>query len=163
MENEEYEVKVIDTEGEAPSDAEPSLVLGDDDPRDAGLHERIISREQAWKGRFLDVRSARVELPNGRVTGRDLVRHPGASAVVALTESGKIVLVRQYRTAIDRVTVESPPASSIPARTRWSAQSASSTRRRGSRPAGSSTSPPSPRHPGCRRGDPHLHGHGAHL
>ena len=108
MENEEYEVKVIDTEEEGPADTEPSLVLGDDDPRDAGLHERIISEEQAWKGRFLDVRSARVELPNGRVTGRDLVRHPGASAVVALTESGKIVLVRQYRTAIDRVTVEIP-------------------------------------------------------
>lgn len=108
MENEEYEVKVIDTEEKAPADTEPSLVLGDDDPRDAGLHERIISEEQAWKGRFLDVRSARVELPNGRVTGRDLVRHPGASAVVALTESGKIVLVRQYRTAIDRVTVEIP-------------------------------------------------------
>ncbi len=108
MENEEYEVKVIDTEEEAPADTEPSLVLGDDDPRDAGLHERIISEEQAWKGRFLDVRSAQVELPNGRVTGRDLVRHPGASAVVALTESGKIVLVRQYRTAIDRVTVEIP-------------------------------------------------------
>ena len=108
MENEEYEVKVIDTDEEAPADAEPSLVLGDDDPRDAVLHERIISEEQAWKGRFLDVRSAQVELPNGRVTGRDLVRHPGASAVVALTESGKIVLVRQYRTAIDRVTVEIP-------------------------------------------------------
>lgn len=108
MENEEYEVKVIDTEEKAPADTEPSLVLGDDDPRDAGLHERIISEEQAWKGRFLDVRSAQVELPNGRVTGRDLVRHPGASAVVALTESGKIVLVRQYRTAIDRVTVEIP-------------------------------------------------------
>ncbi len=54
------------------------------------------------------MRSAQVELPNGRVTGRDLVRHPGAAAVVALTETGKIVLVRQYRTAIDRVTVEIP-------------------------------------------------------
>ncbi len=42
------------------------------------------------------------------MTGRDLIRHPGASAVVALTESGKIVLVRQYRTALDRVTVEIP-------------------------------------------------------
>ena len=41
-------------------------------------------------------------------TTRDIVRHPGAAAVVALTESGKIVLVRQYRTAIDRVTVEIP-------------------------------------------------------
>ena len=37
-----------------------------------------------------------------------MVRHPGASAVVALTETGKIVLVRQYRTALDRVTVEIP-------------------------------------------------------
>ena len=87
---------------------EPALVLGDDDPHDAELHEKILSEEQAWKGRILDVRSLKVELPNGRVTGRDVVRHPGASAVVALTKTGKIVLVRQYRTAIDRVTVEIP-------------------------------------------------------
>lgn len=87
---------------------EPSLVLGDDDPHDAELHEKILSEEQVWKGKILDVRSLKVELPNGRVTGRDVIRHPGASAVVALTETGKILLVRQYRTAIDRVTVEIP-------------------------------------------------------
>ena len=119
MDNEEFEAEVIENgrpvgeaeviEGEQPvEEAEKTLILGDDDPRDAGLHERIISEEQAWHGKFLDVRSAQVELPNGRVTGRDLVRHPGAAAVVALTETGKIVLVRQYRTAIDRVTVEIP-------------------------------------------------------
>lgn len=89
-------------------DMEPSLVLGDDDPRDAELHEKILSEEPAWRGKILDVRSLEVELPNGRRTGRDIVRHPGAAAVVALTESGKIVLVRQYRTALDRVTVEIP-------------------------------------------------------
>lgn len=86
----------------------PSLVLGDEDPHDAELHEKILSEEPAWRGRILDVRSLKVELPNGRVTGRDVVRHPGASAVVALTETGKIALVRQYRTALDRVTVEIP-------------------------------------------------------
>lgn len=108
MENEEYEAKVIDGEEPEEQVTEPVLVLGDDDPRDAGLHERILSEESAWRGRILDVHNAQVELPNGRVVGRDLVRHPGASAVVALTESGKIVLVRQYRTALDRVTVEIP-------------------------------------------------------
>lgn len=108
MENEEFEAKVIDDSVDRVEHAEPALVLGDDDPRDVGLHECMLSEDQAWKGKFLDVRSARVELPNGRVTGRDIVRHPGAAAVVALTESGKIVLVRQYRTAIDRVTVEIP-------------------------------------------------------
>ena len=87
---------------------EPALVLGDDDPHDAELHEKILSEECAWKGKILDVHRLEVELPNGRRSARDIVRHPGAAAVVALTESGKIVLVRQYRTAIDRVTVEIP-------------------------------------------------------
>ena len=87
---------------------EPELVLGDDDPHDALLHEKILSEECAWKGKILDVHRLEVELPNGHRSARDIVRHPGAAAVVALTESGKIVLVRQYRTAIDRVTVEIP-------------------------------------------------------
>lgn len=95
-------------EGASELDREPSLVLGDDDPHDAELHERILSEEQAWAGKILDVRRLEVELPNGRRSVRDVVRHPGAAAVVALTETGKIVLVRQYRTAIDRVTVEIP-------------------------------------------------------
>ena len=87
---------------------EPALVLGDEDPHDAELHEKILSEECAWKGKILDVHRLEVELPNGHRSARDIVRHPGAAAVVALTESGKIVLVRQYRTAIDRVTVEIP-------------------------------------------------------
>jgi ADP-ribose pyrophosphatase len=39
---------------------------------------------------------------------RDVVRHPGAVAIVALTDDGRICLVRQYRTALGRVTVEIP-------------------------------------------------------
>ena len=34
---------------------EESLVLGDDDPRDAALHEHILSEECAWHGRIIDV------------------------------------------------------------------------------------------------------------
>lgn len=109
MEDREYEAEVIvDGQETAPEEVEPRLVLGDDDPRDQGLREKILSEEQAWRGRILDVRSLQVELPNGHQSGRDVVRHPGAAAVVALTQAGKIVLVRQYRTALDRVTVEIP-------------------------------------------------------
>lgn len=68
---------------------EPALVLGDDDPHDAELHEKILSEECAWKGKILDVHRLEVELPNGHRSARDIVRHPGAAAVVALTESGK--------------------------------------------------------------------------
>ena len=101
----ESDAHIVEDESEA---TEPALVLGDDDPRDAGLHERILSEECAWHGRIIDVNRLEVELPNGRRTSRDIVRHPGASAVVALTDTGKIALVRQYRTALDRVTVEIP-------------------------------------------------------
>lgn len=87
---------------------EAGLVLGDDDERDADLHEQILAQETAWSGKIFDVECLEVKLPNGHVSRRDVVRHHGAVAVVALTESGKIALVRQYRTALDRVTVEIP-------------------------------------------------------
>ena len=86
----------------------PALVLGDDDERDPGLHERVLSEDLAWHGQIFDVNTLQVELPNGHRSRRDIVRHHGAAAIVALTESGKIALVRQYRTALDRVTVELP-------------------------------------------------------
>lgn len=109
MENEEYQAELVeDDAAQVAEEAEPQLVLGDDDPRDAELRETILGENSAWKGRLLDVRVLDVELPNGRHTTREVIRHPGAAAVVALTETGKIVLVRQYRTAIDRVTVEIP-------------------------------------------------------
>ena len=87
---------------------ERELVLGDDDPRDAGLAEHPLTEDVAWTGRIFNVNRLQVELPDGRRALRDVVRHPGAVAVVALTEEGRICLVRQYRTALGRVTVEIP-------------------------------------------------------
>ncbi|MDO4848645.1 MAG: NUDIX hydrolase [Coriobacteriia bacterium] len=87
---------------------ERGLVLGDDDPRDAGLAEKPLTEDVAWSGRIFNVNRLQVELPDGRRALRDVVRHPGAVAVVALTDEGRICLVRQYRTALGRVTVEIP-------------------------------------------------------
>ncbi|OUO58342.1 NUDIX hydrolase [Olsenella sp. An270] len=93
---------------------ERDLVLGDDDPRDADLAERPLTEDVAWTGRIFNVDRLRVELPDGRVAIRDVVRHPGAVAIVALTEDGRICLVRQYRTALGRVTVEIPAGKLAP-------------------------------------------------
>lgn len=84
------------------------LVLGGDDPRDAELEEHPLSEDLMWRGRIFNVDRLRVGLPDGREALRDVVRHPGAVAVVALTDDGRICLVRQYRTALGRVTVELP-------------------------------------------------------
>ncbi len=93
---------------------ERHLVLGDDDPRDAGLAERPLDENVAWTGRIFNVDRLRVQLPDGRAAIRDVVRHPGAVAVVALTNEGRICLVRQYRTALGRVTVEIPAGKLAP-------------------------------------------------
>ncbi|HIZ18079.1 MAG TPA: NUDIX hydrolase [Candidatus Olsenella stercoravium] len=103
---------VLDHLSGAPEERE--LVLGDDDPRDADLAERPLTEDVAWTGRIFNVDRLRVELPDGRVAIRDVVRHPGAVAVVALTEDGRICLVRQYRTALGRVTVEIPAGKLAP-------------------------------------------------
>ena len=84
------------------------LVLGDDDPRDAEIHELVQAEETVWQGRIFDVNRLGVQLPDGRAAQRDVVRHPGAVAIVALTDDGRICLVRQYRAALGRVTVEVP-------------------------------------------------------
>lgn len=93
---------------------ERELVLGDDDPRDAGLAEHPLTEDVAWTGRIFNVNRLQVELPDGRRALRDVVRHPGAVAVVALTAEGRICLVRQYRTALGRVTVEIPAGKLAP-------------------------------------------------
>ena len=87
---------------------ERDLVLGDDDPRDAGLAERPLTGDVVWTGRIFNVDRLQAQLPDGRTAIRDVVRHPGAVAIVALTDEGRICLVRQYRTALGRVTVEIP-------------------------------------------------------
>lgn len=93
---------------------ERHLVLGDEDPRDANLAEKPLVEDVAWTGRIFNVNRLQVELPDGRTALRDVVRHPGAVAVVALTSDGKICLVRQYRTALGRVTVEIPAGKLTP-------------------------------------------------
>ena len=95
-------------QGESEMEGEVSLVLGDEAEHDADLHEQILDSEIAWQGKIFNVERMEVRLPNGHTSMRDVVRHCGAAAVVALTENGKIALVRQYRTSLDRVTVEIP-------------------------------------------------------
>ena len=77
------------------------------EPED-GLSEKILASHTVWRGGFLAVDDVTVRLPNGNIAQRDVVRHPGAVAVIALTEEGKIVLVHQYRTALEQVTLEIP-------------------------------------------------------
>ncbi|UOE96119.1 NUDIX hydrolase [Alkalihalobacillus sp. LMS39] len=75
---------------------------------DEHLYEKTISTTPIYKGRVIDLEIDEVELPDGKTSKRELVRHPGAVAIIAVTTEGKLVVVRQYRKALDRVIVEIP-------------------------------------------------------
>jgi ADP-ribose pyrophosphatase len=56
-------------------------------------------RRQIYRGRIVDLGIERVTLPNGTEVDLEIVRHGGASAVVAVDEEGRVVLIRQFRHA----------------------------------------------------------------
>jgi len=55
--------------------------------------------ERSWRGAFLEVVTEEVRLPNGNRVDLDIVRHPGASAVVPFVAADEVLLIRQYRYA----------------------------------------------------------------
>lgn len=67
-----------------------------------------IKRELVHSGRVISLYKDYVEIPNGTVAEWDFIGHKGAAAVVPVTKDGKILMVNQYRNAIDRFTVEIP-------------------------------------------------------
>ena len=70
--------------------------------------ERTISSRMLHEGRHFSFLRDEVELPNGLKTYRDIVRHPGAVAIVPFLPDGRIVLVRQYRYAAGKPLLEIP-------------------------------------------------------
>ena len=69
--------------------------------------KRLGGRE-VYHGRIVRLRVESVQLPNGNVCELELIRHPGAAAVVPVDEHGEVVLVRQYRHAASGWLLEVP-------------------------------------------------------
>jgi ADP-ribose pyrophosphatase len=72
------------------------------------LSEKFVSGEEVFRGEFLRVQRDVVRLPDGSQAMREYVRHPGAVAIVALTEEGAVILERQHRYPLRRDFVEIP-------------------------------------------------------
>lgn len=66
-----------------------------------------LNRELKYEGTVIKIYEDTVAV-NGHEAHWDYIHHDGAAAVVPVTEDGKILMVRQYRNALDRVTLEIP-------------------------------------------------------
>ena len=67
-----------------------------------------IKRELQCKGTIMSYYKDTVVLPDGNTEIYDFVGHNGAAAAVGVLEDGRLVMVRQYRNALDRFTLEIP-------------------------------------------------------
>jgi len=67
-----------------------------------------LNRKQIYRGRVVDLALDAVRLPNGHTTELELIEHPGAAAIVPLTDAGEVILVRQYRYATSGYLLEVP-------------------------------------------------------
>ena len=70
--------------------------------------ERTISSQRVFQGRIVGVRVETVAIPDGGEATREIVEHGDSVVVVPMTDEGEVVLVRQYRKAIERTLLEAP-------------------------------------------------------
>lgn len=71
------------------------------------LIEKTISTEPLFKGKVISLQIDTVELPDGTTAKREIIKHPGAVAVLAVKD-GRLLLVDQYRQAMGRCELEIP-------------------------------------------------------
>ncbi|MCI1856961.1 MAG: NUDIX hydrolase [Sporolactobacillus sp.] len=73
-----------------------------------GLTETKIGSKEIFKGQIVHFFFDKVRLPDGHVATREVIRHPGAVAIIAVNQEGELLLVRQYRYPIGKIIYEIP-------------------------------------------------------
>ncbi|KGR90404.1 ADP-ribose pyrophosphatase [Ureibacillus massiliensis 4400831 = CIP 108448 = CCUG 49529] len=72
------------------------------------FEEKSIRSESIYEGKVVSLKIDDVILPNGKEAKREIINHPGAVAIIAISDEGKLVLVEQYRKALERSIIEIP-------------------------------------------------------
>jgi len=76
--------------------------------KDDLFREKTFSSTYVFRGKIISLRQDKVTLPDGRESIREIVEHPGAVVILALTNDDKMVMIRQFRKAADEVLYELP-------------------------------------------------------
>lgn len=76
--------------------------------KEDSFQENTLSSTFIYRGRVINLRQDRVNLPDGRETTREIVEHPGAVVILALTNEKEIVMIRQFRKPAEEVLWELP-------------------------------------------------------
>jgi ADP-ribose pyrophosphatase len=69
---------------------------------------QAFSREVVFAGRVIDVGVEKHQMPDGRQSSFEIIRHPGGAAVLPVLPDGRVLLIRQFRPAIGEMIYEIP-------------------------------------------------------
>ncbi|MCG8540097.1 MAG: NUDIX hydrolase [Clostridia bacterium] len=70
--------------------------------------ERTIKSDKLYQGKIINLRIDTVELPDQKYSKREIIEHPGAVAVIPITDDNKILMVKQYRKSVEEYLLEIP-------------------------------------------------------
>ena len=71
------------------------------------FEEKTLSTEMIYEGAILNLRKDKVTVENG-VSYREIIEHNGGAVLAAVTDEGKMIMVRQYRKPAERIVFEAP-------------------------------------------------------
>ena len=72
------------------------------------MSEKTLSSQLIYEGRAVKVRVDTIEMPSGRKTTREIVEHSDCVAIVAVDSEDKVLLVNQFRKAVEKELLEIP-------------------------------------------------------
>lgn len=72
------------------------------------MKEQVIHSERIYSGRVVNLRVDTILLPNGRQSQREIVEHRGAVAIVPLLDEENVLMIRQFRLAVNEELLEVP-------------------------------------------------------
>lgn len=81
--------------------------MTESNPTKHPFYEETLETKHIFQGRMISLQVDTVRLPDGGTATREIVKHPGAVAVLALLD-GKMLVVEQFRKPLDKVQVEIP-------------------------------------------------------
>lgn len=70
--------------------------------------EKTMKSDKIYEGKILNLKVDTVEMPDKKYSKREIVEHPGGIAIVAITSQDSMVLVKQYRKAVESFLLEIP-------------------------------------------------------
>ncbi|NLV88609.1 MAG: NUDIX hydrolase [Tissierellia bacterium] len=72
------------------------------------FEEKTMKSDKLYEGKMLNLRVDTVELPDKKYSKREIVEHPGGVAVIPIVDNDSIILVKQYRKAVEKFLLEIP-------------------------------------------------------